>query len=265
MSNVEATINNPGSGPPASTIEAPRRSTVHLWAWAATACVLLAASGGARTLQERRHQAERNYVETCPFPLKSLPSKLGVWQMKEGGDQVLDPLTIRITGGTDHILRTYVDELTGVSMVVLLLFGPAEPVLPHTPEICFPSSGYSTAQDSSDRTIGFTTRDASGQPVKQSALFRSSVYEKSGGLSVRREEAYHSFRLEGAWSPYNNSKRKFARRSPGVFKIQIQRIVATNERRDTKENPIEQFLSILLPEIERDIAEGSAKQIANRS
>jgi len=260
MSSPEVISGNPGVVEPAAIRPASPRPMGTLWAWATTACVLLAVSGVVRTLQERRHKEERNYVEACPFPLKTIPTKLGVWQMKDGGDQALDPLTIRITGGNDHFLRTYVDELTGVSLVVLVLFGPAEPVLPHTPEVCFPTSGFSTAQDSTDRTIDFTTKDSSGQPVKHSAVFRSSVYEKSGGLAMRREEAYHSFRLEGVWSPYAGSSRKFPRRNPGVFKIQIQRMIGEHERRDVKENPIEQFLPILLSNIEQRIADGAAKQ-----
>jgi len=262
MPNAEVTIDDSGVDQSGMGIPAPAHSKGALKVWAAIACVLLATSGVVRTLQESRHKAEKSYVEACPFPLKSIPSKLGVWQLKEGSDQTLDPLTIRITGGTDHILRTYVDELTGVSLVVLVLFGPAEPVLPHTPDVCFPSSGYSGARDSMDREIEYTIKDPR---AKHSAQFRSSVYEKSGGLAVRREEAYHSFRLEGVWSPSIGSGRKFPRRNPGVFKVQVQRLVAAGERRDTKDNPIEQFLSILVSEIERNIAAGSAKQVASRS
>ena len=120
--------------------------------------------------------------------------------MKDGGDQTLDSLTMRITGGTDHILRTYVDELTGVSLVVLVLFGPAEPVLPHVPEVCYPANGFRQPgpHESQDRVHD----QGLGGPRRQPrGFFRSSVYEKSGGLSCPREESFHSFRLEGQWSP----------------------------------------------------------------
>ena len=70
---------------------------------------------------------------------------------------------MQITGGTDHILRTYVDELTGVSLGVLVLFGPAEPVLPHVPEICYPANGFSNAQDSIHRTIVYGPRIPQGR------------------------------------------------------------------------------------------------------
>jgi hypothetical protein len=235
----------------------PTSSNRALWAWAAIACLLLGSSAAYRTLQDRRHKDERNYVESCPFPLKEIPSKLGIWRLKEGGEQSLDSLTMRVTGGTDHILRTYVDDLTGVALVVLVLFGPAEPVLPHVPEVCYPATGYSYAQDTYTRKIVYTTKDSSGRDVPGEAFFRSSVYEKSGGLSTHREEAYHSFRLDGKWSPDAGVGRKFVRRTPGAFKVQVQRSVALVENRD-KDNPVDQFLSMLIPEIESRIAAGSA-------
>ena len=128
--------------------------------------------------------------------------------MVDGGEMKLDSLTMRITGGTDHILRTYVDELTGVSLVVLVLFGPAEPVIPHTPEVCYPASGYQPADDA----------DGSGRSSRRTgsstSVFRSAVYAKSGGRAMLREGVYYSFRLEGQWSPDVGAGRKFPRRNP---------------------------------------------------
>ena len=223
-------------------VRSPRLSAL---AWMVVGCVLLAASGVARSIQDRRHQVESSYTETCPFPLSSLPATLGRWKMV-GDEMKLDSMTMRITGGTDHTMRTYVDELTGVSLVVLVLFGPAEPVIPHTPEICYPSSGYQPVDDSADRVI-------ESKDEKITSVFRSAIYAKSGGRAMLREGVYYSFRLEGQWSPHAGSGRKFPRRNPSVFKVQVQRRMAQDERLGRNE-PIEQFLSLLVPEIEREIA-----------
>ena len=45
--------------------------------WATLACLMLGTSAVFRTVQDQRHMEERNYVESCPFPLKDLPRKLG--------------------------------------------------------------------------------------------------------------------------------------------------------------------------------------------
>jgi len=253
MSSPPAIVEPSNVAQPGVATSIPAAPKRFHWIWATVACLMLAAAGLTRTAQEQRHRQERNYVESCPFPLKALPAKLGVWRMKEGSDQTLDSRTMRISGATDHVIRAYVDELTGVTLTVLLLFGPAEPVLPHIPEICYPAFGYSSAQDTLYRKLDYLAKDATGREVKREAYFRSSVYEKSGGLSTRREEAYHSFRLEGTWSPDVAAGRKFPRRNPGVFKLQIQRSVVPGENRE-RENPIDQFLSLFIPEIERQIA-----------
>jgi hypothetical protein len=265
MPALDVTIDAPST---AQVDVAPRtsssRSKKDLWIWAIVACVLLAMSGMVRTIQGRRHNQEMVFVETCPFSFQEISPKMGAWRLKEGSDQSLDPLTMRITGGTDHIMRTYVDELTGVSLVVLLLFGPAEPVLPHIPEVCYPSSGFSEAQDTANRELNYVSKDSAGQDVKHRGVFRSSVYEKTGGLHTLREEVYHSFRLDGQWSPDVALGRKFGRRNPGIFKLQIQRPVVPGEDRG-RDNPIDQFLSVLIPELERHIEKGSAKsQVATK-
>ena len=120
------------------------------WAWAVIACVLLGTSGVVRAMQERRHKDEKAYKAECPIDLDKLPDHFGKeWTVpfkerekeKEGGRR-LDELTLRITGGTAHTIRTYSNEMTGVTLTVLVLYGPAEPVLPHTPQVCYPSSGF---------------------------------------------------------------------------------------------------------------------------
>ncbi len=231
----------------------PRRHR-GLIAWAAVGVALLACSGIVRGMQDRRFEQETGYLETCPFPLKNLPTTIGGWKVSEGGERGLDELTLRITGSTDHVLRTYVDELTGVTLSVLVLFGPAVPVVPHTPEVCYPASGYAQADEPLDRSIKL----ASGRP----APFRSLVYGKSGGRSMLREEVYYSFRLGDDWSPDMGRGRKFPRKNPGIFKVQIQRRVGEGERRD-RDEPIEQFLTLLLDDLEQRVATAAGAEKPN--
>jgi hypothetical protein len=229
---------------PASDTPALRTSALSVIAWSILGCLLLVGSGVARVFQERRFDQEKGYLETCPFPLKDIPVRIGGWRLIEGGESALDPMTLRITGATNNLMRVYIDDLTGVVLQVLVLFGPAEPVAPHTPEICFPASGYTPVDEPADRVI----KDASGKTY----VFRSGVFAKSGGRAMIREEAYYSFRLNGQWSPHMPTR--FPRKNPGIFKIQIQRRVGNSERRDQDE-PIEQFLSLLMAEIEGRIPE----------
>ncbi len=235
--------------------------------WALVACVLLGASGVVRVNQERRHQSDHAYREACPFPLSELPAQLGEWHLIKGSDKPLDAMTMRITGGSDHLVRTYANDLTGVSVVVLVLFGPAEPVLPHVPAICYPSSGFVQGDYDATRTIDFALGNgADGKPILGHALFQSASYMKPAGRNILREAVYHSFRLDGEWSPFIGSGRKFPRRNPGVFKIQVQRQVAEGEFLGAGD-PIEQFLASLMAEIETKIKAniGQPKQVASKT
>jgi hypothetical protein len=167
---------------------------------------------------------------------------------------------LRITGAKDYRIRTYKDESTGVRLIVLLLFGPLEPVIPHVPEVCYPANGFEKIDEPINRTVKFDYRDASGKEREnQSAVFRSSVYRKGKTL----EGVYHSFRFKGEWTPDVGLGRDLPRRKPGVIKVQIQRLVAPGESRDGDKypEPIEDFLKSYLPAIEEKILQAEAKDL----
>jgi hypothetical protein len=250
--NVQAVL-----GPRAAATEGlvrPRRPDRGIVAWCAAAVVLLAASGGYRIVQAGRFADETDHQALCPFPLRDIPRSIDTWKVVEGSETLLDPQTTRITGSTDHIMRVYADELTGVALSVLILYGPAGPVTPHTPQVCYPSSGFATVGGTVDRKVPL---DGGG-----SADFRSSVFAKSGGRAMIYQTVYHTYEMNGVWSPAVENH-KLPRRNPGVFKVQIQRRSFEGERRGDNE-PIEAFVAKLLPVIDRMTAEAGNKATANQ-
>ncbi len=242
---IEPQIGPLGASPVATaSARATPSSSRSVLTWAVGASLLLVGSGVVRAVQAGRYEQDKSYRVECPFPLNTIPRTVGDWQVLQGSETVLDPMTTRITGSTDHVIRTYVDEMTGVMLSVLILFGPAEPVLPHTPQICYPSSGFQAVGNPVDRDIKIDDT--------QSARFRSSVFVKSGGRSVIRNTVYHSFLLRGPWTPAIGNE-KFPRKNPGIFKVQIQRRVVDGESLEGNE-PIEDFLKKLIPMLDKMIA-----------
>jgi Protein of unknown function (DUF3485) len=247
-SPVEPTLNDQSA--------APRKRNV-AFIWGVVACLLLGTSAVVRGVQHRRHQEEANWIDSCPFLLEQIPKTLGHWTVS-AEDQTLDSRTLLITGGKEHIIRTYSDGATGVRLIVLILFGPIEPVIPHIPEVCYPANGFKKLEEPIDRTINYSMTEGSGkETAERSATFRSAVYQKLRLL----EGAYYSFRYNGEWSPEVNGGRKLPRRNPGIFKLQIQRVMAPGESRDIDKypDPIEDFLKSLLPAIENRIGQSAAK------
>jgi hypothetical protein len=214
------------------------------------ACVFLGASGGVRAWQDHRFATVLSQVEDSPFPLKDLPRVLGEWRAQEGSETSLDPEIARVAGCSDHVIRIYTNAVTGLSLSVIILFGPAQAVHGHRPEICYPAAGYRPVKETLSRAVA----TGSGPP----ADFVSQVYARPKDPHQWSQEVYYSFRHGDRWSPDPGRFWKNFRHNPSMFKIQIQRAVAESEQRELK-NPTEQFLSLLLPEIERRVAQASRK------
>jgi hypothetical protein len=199
-----------------------------------------------RAWQDYRFATVENAVAVCPFPLDQVPQVLGEWRFVKGSEANLDPEIARIAGCSDHVIRTYSNIATGQSVSVLILFGPAKFVFPHTPAACYPAAGYQPVAETLSRTVAAGT----GRPAE----FYSQVYAKKRDPRHRRQEVYFSFRHADQWSPDPMRLWKSFRHSPAMFKVQIQRLVGESERRELN-NPTEQFLALLLPEIEQRIAQ----------
>lgn len=221
----------------------PISSGLAFWSVAILACALLGASGSARRWQADRFVGRAEVGKSATFPLKDLPQTIGDWTLMEGGERKLDPLILRVAGSSDHILRIYKDEQTGVTLTAMVLYGRSDLVYGHTPDICYPSSGFNLVEAFEDHPIRYS-EDA------PPATFRSALYAKTSGGTGGREEVYYAFRHDGRWLPDAAGQHKMFRRSPFMYKVQIQRRVGENERRG-ENNPSEQFLKAILPEIER--------------
>jgi hypothetical protein len=249
-------MNSTRTKPPRPTVpdpvvadRSPRAVMRSLWTWMALAVVLIGASGAVRAWQERRFASVEALVEKAPFDLGALPRTLGNgdWRLRDGGESTLDPEVAQVAGCTDSLIRTYTNAASGVSLTALILFGPSKDVFAHVPEVCYPAAGYRMVDDPILREIPIGTGPA--------AAFRAELYTKQKAVQRWRNEVYYSFRHGDRWIPDPEKHWKEFRRSPSMFKVQVQRAVSETERRDVK-NPSEEFLELLVPEIERRIAQG---------
>ena len=212
------------------------------------ACLILGASGGVRAWQDHRFATGLNQVQAAPFRLKELPQVLGDWRMVEGGEKNLDPEVARVAGCSDSLVRSYKEMTTGLGLTVLILFGPAQMVASHTPDVCYPSAGYQMVDQPSLREVPY----GAGSP----AQFRSEIFVRQRDQRRWREEVYYSFRFGDRWLPDAKQFWKEFRHHPSMFKVQIQRPVLESESSGRSE-PTEEFLALLLPEIERRLTRPS--------
>ena len=146
--------------------------------WIVIVCVLLGLSGAVRYWRSLQFLALENQSKESPFPLKDVPLVLGSWRSLEGAESTLDPEIAKVAGSSDHVIRTYVDDKSGERITVLLLYGPAQAVWGHTPEVCYPASGFKTMAAS--REVQIPVEDGS-----RTAAFTKALYGKTRGARPR--------------------------------------------------------------------------------
>jgi hypothetical protein len=235
--------------PMSSPIQVPRqpmaaKAFMSPWKWMAVTCLILGISGGVRYWREWKFASLAEKNEAAPFPLAQLPRAAGTWQAGENSETQLNPDVARIAGSTDHVVRNYLDEKTGEQASILVLYGLAATVFAHTPEVCYPASGYQIVKGPVDGTL---TVPGVTVPVR----YRWAIYVKRNGGTYRYEEAYYTFLHNGEWLPDIAGRWKMFRYHPGIFKVQISHPV-TNLTEDGKGTPCE----LLLTEIIRQVNEG---------
>jgi EpsI family protein len=206
-------------------------------------CALLVSSGAIRLWHARRVRETAESGRTSAFPLKELPLTLGNWR---GADAILDPRIAQHTGASDAVFRRYVDQATGATVEVIVLYGPAVELFIHTPEVCYSAAGYTQSGVSGRRVV--TTRGVA-------APFQSLVFEKGQGGDADILEVYYSWRHQGHWTPELGMMKQIER-IPGMYKVQLARRLTVHERRDV-DNPCESLLEFLVPEIERRLTPAS--------
>ena len=239
----------------AATPRAPAggaRASWALLACAAAACALVLASGAVRWWQARRVETMLNLERESPFPLESLPTTLGDWA---GEKTELDPQIVAGTGSNDLITRRYVNRVTGVTVEVIVLHGPASEVFVHTPDFCYPRAGFFPAGEMMDRAI----------PCMGDKLpFRSVAFTKGDPAHPDTQEILYSWRYNGRWTTVVNRPKEMERVA-GMYKIQVSRRLQTGETRSVA-NPCEAFLELMVPALEARIREHSQPpQAAPRS
>lgn len=234
----------------ASLPAAPPRRAGRLWLQVGLAVVLLGVSAGARAWQSHRVDEVLREGRVAPFPLKSLPYTIANW---DGVDIKVDPEIVRITGATDIVSRTYSNKTTGQRVTLLFLFGPSTGVANHSPEICYPSTGFRLLN-------GPEFKSVTAEEKKGTWPFFASAYSRGEGGSADTREVFWTWRYDGRWTPTLLAAKGFER-IPGMFKVHVDRPIRTAAEMEQLDvgNPCKEFLGVLMPVIDRMIAEsGSA-------
>jgi hypothetical protein len=89
--------------------------------------------------------------------LKKVPKDIGDWH---GEDLPVEDQVKKTAGARGYVSRSYKNGITGETVTVWLIVGHSKDVVRHTPDVCYPSSGFKTVSpENSLQTFAFE-----GQP-----------------------------------------------------------------------------------------------------
>jgi hypothetical protein len=86
-----------------------------------------------------RFQASNMTPEEFEALLKKVPMNIGEW---EGTDLPVDDRVKRVSGAKGYVSRNYKNAITGEEVSIWLIVGHSKDVVRHTPDVCYPSSGF---------------------------------------------------------------------------------------------------------------------------
>jgi Protein of unknown function (DUF3485) len=222
-----------------------KRGFLFEWRWVFIIGILLGASGGIRNWRDWRFHSLSKESAISPFSLSEIPNTLGDWHVVEGSESTLEPDIARITGATDHIIRmyNYVGKTSGETAVVMILYGLARDVWPHTPDACYPANGFRSVSPSRGQDIDI------GVPEKSTSVrFRVQHFVKAKPGQVDYRVVYYSFQNAGEWGLDKEQNWKSFRYHPGMFKVQIQCQASSSGKID--ESSVQELIGRIVYEIE---------------
>jgi len=189
------------------------------------------------------HGAWTNRWRTAPAlaelaaRLESVPTVLGDWTATS---RAIPPRELAMAGGVGHIARVYTNPTKGLTVSVLLLCGLPGNISTHTPDACYPGAGY---------TLGNSERFVHRYGVpERTAEFQTAIARRAG-TKPSSLRLYWAWRAPSGWSAPANARWAFAA-EPMLSKLYIVRETG-GVAVDPKEDPCVQFLSLLLPELDR--------------
>jgi len=168
---------------------------------------------------------------------ESVPMVIGDWK---GTAFELPPQDRAMAGAVACLNRVYSNPSRGVSVSVLLLGGLPGKISTHTPDVCYPGAGYTL-----DSPAAFQRRYG---PEDRPAEFRTALAAREGtSPSVLR--IIWGWNASKGWFAPEEPRWAFGA-APALCKLYVIRETA-GAVVDPGADPCNDFLSVLLPELDR--------------
>jgi hypothetical protein len=218
--------------------------------WIAITCTLLAISGGARYWREGDFWGREATAREAPFSLTELPKEVGTWRMVEGSESLLDPDVAWAAGANSNLIRNYVDEKTGETANVLVIYGLAKWMIGHIPDYCYPYSGFEPLQSMDEYALVIPE-------FKEPVQYRGGLFTKTTAGVGQYVQVIYTLRNADEWITDATTRWKVFRKHPGMFKVQIAGTAPVDL--GVESSPNVQLMGELVKAIEQQVSKASGK------
>jgi len=194
-----------------------------------------------------RFQGSNMTQEQFAALLKNVPMDIGDWH---GTDLPVEEQVKMTAGARGYVSRSYKNAITGETVTIWLIVGHSKDVMRHTPDICYPSSGFTTrAPENSLQSFVFD-----GKPMGD---FYTNTFVKedtTGRQLVRVFWSWFKPSDDGtvAWQAPKVVRWKFGN-APSLFKLYF-----TSNMRDfretTEESSCMKFAKLFLPVVDKALS-----------
>jgi len=151
-----------------------------------------------------------------------VPLDIGDWK---GEDLPVDEIVRKTAGAVNYVSRRYTNVLTNKEVVLWLIVGHSRDIVRHTPNICYPSSGFRQLGSNMQHHISIGGDSIDGE---REVEFFTSKFEKEDAMSRRIERVFWTFNHpdENQWE----APEKGARSRYGLARARDRRRYDRDER-----------------------------------
>ena len=202
-----------------------------------------------------RFKASNVKAEQFAALLADIPKDIGYWH---GEDLPVEEQTRRTAGAVGYVSRAYRNVRTGEVVTLWLIVGHARDITAHTPEICYPASGF-TKRSPDNSLHPFIVE---GEP--QADFFTNTFIKEdaTGRQLVRVFWSWYRPNDEDTikWQAPEHARWTFGN-TRALYKMYFSSVMRS-PKETTEESPCSRFARDFLPVVDKALAENNPLKAA---
>ncbi len=169
-----------------------------------------------------------------------VPKEIGEWK---GIDLPVDDVVKKTAGAVHYVSRRYKNSSTGQAVELWLIVGHSRDIIRHTPNICYPNSGF--------RPKGSQLRHTVYYGNGKEGRFYTSKFEKEDSFVRQVQRVFWAWNhpKKNKWDAPENPRFHYGMSNRSLYKVYFTSAVMSDEN-TIDDNPGADFAKLMLPAID---------------